>query len=144
MAEYKQIKTRMWQDNWFLSLNTDEKLLWLFLLTNESSHISGLYELPGLLITPLTGIKNWEKIIKKFQESKKLYYKNGWICIKNKQKHQPMSDKAKDNVNKSIKNYLEKNKDIMANIKEKRKPLASPLQAPSLGAKDKDKDKDKD
>ncbi len=127
MAEYKQIKTRIWQDNWFLSLSIEEKLLWFFLLTNEYSHISGLYELPKPLISPLVGIKNWNEILLKFVKDKKILYKNGWIYIINKSKHQPISQNVKDNVNISIKKYLTENKEILAKIN---KPLTSPLQAP--------------
>lgn len=113
MSEYKQIKTRMWQDNWFLSLTPEEKLLWLFLLTNEYSHISGLYELPTTTIEPLSGIKNWDFILAKFVKDKKIRYQDGWIYILNKKKHQPISDKIKDNVNISIKKYLQENKEIL-------------------------------
>jgi len=132
MSEYKQIKTRIWQDNWFLSLNAEEKLLWIFLLTNEYSHISGLYELPSPLIAPLTGIKNWQIILEKFIKDKKILYKESWIYILNKTKHQPISNNIKDNVNISIIKQLEENKEILLNLKEKDKAPSKGLKAPSL------------
>lgn len=114
MSEYKLIKTRMWQDNWFLSLSPEEKLLWIFLLTNEHSHLSGLFELPSATIEPLSGVKDWAKILTKFIQAGKIKYQDGWIYILNKKKHQPISDKMKDNVNISIKKYLLENKEILA------------------------------
>lgn len=138
MAEYKQIKIRIWQDNWFLSLSPEEKLLWIYLLTNQNSHISGLYELPKPLISPLTGIKDWNKILLKFVKDGKIYYKNSWIFINNYQKHQPISDNVKDNVNKSIKKYLEENKEILTNIKKNQKPLKAPCE-PLSEEKEKEK-----
>ncbi|MCK4782092.1 hypothetical protein KAS79_04210 [Candidatus Parcubacteria bacterium] len=130
MAEFKQIKIRIWQDNWFLSLNPEEKLLWFFLLTNQNAHISGLYELPKPLISPLTGIKDWNKILLKFIKDDKILYDNKWIFIINKIKHQPIGGNFKDNVQKSIKKHFEENKEILANLKKIIKPLTSPYKAP--------------
>lgn len=130
MSEYKQLKTRIWQDNWFLTLTPEEKLLWIFLLTNEYSHISGLYELPEPLVRPLTGVKDFEKILLKFAKDNKIKYKNGWIYILNKNKHQPISNNLKDKINISIKSYFDEHKDILAKFKEKDKPLVRPLQGP--------------
>jgi len=133
MAEYKQLKIRIWQDNWFLSLSTNEKLLWLFILTNENCHVSGFYELSEVLIEPLTGIKDWDKILLKFVVSEKIYYGHGWIYIKNYKKHQPVSSKVSDNVNKSIKKQFEENDDIFNKIKEENDRYLKGLQAPSKG-----------
>jgi hypothetical protein len=107
----------MWQDNWFLSLRPDEKLVWIFLLTNEYSHISGLFELPRPLMRSLTGIDDWEAILSDFVGAKKILYGDGWVYILNKSKHQPVSNNAKDNVNLSIKRHLEQNKVILDKLK---------------------------
>jgi hypothetical protein len=119
MAEYKQIKTRIWQDNWFLSLNPEEKIIWLFLLTNEYCHLSGLYELPKPLISSLTGVIKWQEALKKFEQSKKIVLIEDWVFIVNKSKHQPISKNMKDNVNISIQRYLEENKEIHKMVLEK-------------------------
>lgn len=31
MANYRQIHTQIWRDNWFLDLEADEKLLFIYL-----------------------------------------------------------------------------------------------------------------
>ena len=147
MAEYKQIKIRIWQDNWFLSLNPEEKLLWLFLLTNQYNHISGLYELPKTLISPLTGIKNWEEILLKFAKNGKIKLLDGWIYVLNQKRHQPMSESARDKVNIGINNYLEENKEILAKFKGIKEAPCKTLEDPSitlLKVKDKGKGKVKD
>ena len=131
MAEYKQIKIRIWQDNWFLSLNSEEKLMWLFLLTNQNCHISGLYELASPLVAPLTGIKEWEKILLKFAKDEKIFFLDGWVYIKNYKKHQPIGENVKDNANKSIKKHLEENSVILDKMQAHNKGVVSPLLDPS-------------
>ena len=131
MSEYKQIKTRIWQDNWFLSLTPEEKLLWIFLITNEHSHLSGLYELPMATIEPLVGVKDWKEILTKFVQDGKIRYQDGWVYILNKKKHQPVSDKMKDNVNISIKRYLSENKEILAKFDSSLEGSLKGLEGPS-------------
>lgn len=126
MADFKQLQVRIWQDNWFLSLKPEEKLLWIFLLTNEHSHISGLYELPMPLICPLTGIKNWENILQKFKNDKKIKLCDGWVFIINKIKHQPIGGSAKDRVNISIKNHFENHKEILEKMNKNKCPIDDP------------------
>lgn len=134
MSDYKQIKTRIWQDKWFLSLTPEEKLMWLFLLTNQYVHFSGLYELPKPLISPLTGSSNPLIVLKKFVEDGKIKMYEDWILITNFKKHQPISENVKDKVNIAICNYLKENQEVFNKIN---KPLISPLQAPPIKLKEK-------
>lgn len=131
MADYRLIKTRIWHDNWFLSLNKEEKLLWIFLLTNEFVHISGLYELPKTLVSPLVGALNFEEILIKFEKDGKILYKDGWILILNQIKHQSKQLNKKDNIFIAINNYFKENELILAKFGLKPeypyKPLTSPL-----------------
>jgi hypothetical protein len=131
MSEYRPVKTKMWHDNWFLSLSPEEKLLWSFLLTNEYTHISGIYELPKLLISPLTGIIEPLKILEKFQNDGKIIYKNEWIFLKNYLNLNSKQISKKDNITKSIIAYLSENSFLISLFELEKetpyKPLIRPL-----------------
>ena len=46
MAEFRTVQTRIWRgDEWFQTLPTDGRLLWLYLFTNESANASGSYRI---------------------------------------------------------------------------------------------------
>ena len=54
MANYRQIHTQIWRDNWFLDLEPDEKLLFIYLFSNDSTNLAGLYEIHQRVI-------NWKR-----------------------------------------------------------------------------------
>ena len=56
MADYRQIHTRIWKDSWFLALNPDQKLLFIYLFSNERASVAGVYELPLQVICFETGL----------------------------------------------------------------------------------------
>ncbi len=140
MADYRPIKIKMWHDNWFLSLTPEERLLWVFILTNEYVHISGIYELPEALISPLTGILNPSSILKKFEADQKVVIKNGFIFIRQYLKNQTKQINKKDNITKSIITYLAENTHFIEwfNLQNEApyKPLITPLVAPSESSKE--------
>lgn len=53
---YRTIETSTWNDPKILQLDQAGKLLWVYLLTNRHSHMSGIYYLPCSLITEEIGI----------------------------------------------------------------------------------------
>jgi len=50
MANYRQIHTQIWRDNWFLELRPDEKLLFIYLFSNDNSNLAGIYEIHESII----------------------------------------------------------------------------------------------
>ncbi len=84
------INTKFWSDTWVVNLDPIEKLLFLYLLTNERTNICGAYELPLKYMAVESGIDKdmVEKILKRFSKDKKIQYVDGWIVIKNFSKHQ--------------------------------------------------------
>lgn len=90
MANSKQryINTRFWNDNYVSKLDPIEKLLFIYLLTNEHTNISGIYELPLKIMAIETGIDEsmFRKILPRLKE--KVVYINGYVVIKNFLKHQ--------------------------------------------------------
>jgi len=45
MAEYRTVKTRIWDDPWFSRLDPDAKLYWFYLITNPRASVAGIYVL---------------------------------------------------------------------------------------------------
>lgn len=86
----RMINTKFWDDNYISELEPLEKLLFLYFLTNTSTTICGIYEIPLKKIIIDTGVEKEgiKKIMEKFSSDKKIFYKEGWICLKNFIKHQ--------------------------------------------------------
>jgi predicted regulator of amino acid metabolism with ACT domain len=114
MAKQRMINTRFWEDGYTSNLDPIEKLLFLYFLTNTSTNICGFYEIPLKKIASDTGIDRDMvlKIIQRFTDDKKIYYIDGWICIKNFVKHQ---NQKSPTVRKGIEVEL---KNIPKNIAE--------------------------
>jgi len=106
MANYRQIHTQIWTDNWFLELAPDEKLLFIYLFSNDKSSLSGLYEIHDKLISFETGMRmsRINTILNKFAESGKVYAQDGLIWIVNMQKyHTYKNESVKTRIEADIK-----------------------------------------
>lgn len=79
------IYTRFWHDNYISELNFKEKLVFIYLTTNDQVNICGIYELPDRYIKFDLGLKQSEldKIKQKFMEDNKFVFIDGWIKIVN-------------------------------------------------------------
>ena len=101
MANYRQIHTQIWRDNWFLDLEPDEKLLFIYLFSNDNSNLAGLYELHEKIIVLETGLakERIHEIIAKFEADKKVLYKDGIVWIVNMQRyHSNAGEKVRRNI----------------------------------------------
>ena len=96
MAKQRIINTKFWSDGYILDLDPIERYLFLYLLTNEHTNISGVYEIPLRRMAQETGIdaEMLDKIINRFQKDCKVYYRTGWVMIKNFAKHQSTTSKT--------------------------------------------------
>lgn len=119
MANNKQryINTRLWNDIYVAQLDPVEKLLFVYLLTNEHTNISGIYEVPLKILAIETGLDE-SMLIKIFGRlHEKINYIDGKVVIKNFVKHQETSS---PNVKKGIVNCLEEfNKDFLQDVIER-------------------------
>lgn len=79
------IYTEIWQDDFFVGLNPDEKLLFIYYLTNESVNIIHLYKCGVNRVKADTGIDTpiIQEAQRKFEENGKIYFKNGYIFLRN-------------------------------------------------------------
>jgi len=83
MADYRQVHTKMWTDAWFLELEPESKLLWIYLFSNKRACLSGLYDIPMRVIMFETGLSR-EAIgsnLETFTEAGKAFYEDGWVLI---------------------------------------------------------------
>lgn len=94
------VSTIFWEDSYIKTLSTDEKLLFLFFLTNDCATVCGIYELSLKKIISLTGIlaSRVTKILKKFDDDNKILRIEEWICIKNFIKHSDGNIKIKKKI----------------------------------------------
>lgn len=98
------VNTRFWIDDYISNLDPIEKLLFLYFLTNPSTDISGVYEIPIKTIAVDTGIDKEMviKVVKRFEKDQKIKYKDGWVAIKNFIKHQKENPKVKRGIEISM------------------------------------------
>jgi len=85
MADYRQIHTKIWKDGWFLDLCTEDKLLFIYLFSNERASLAGLYDLPIKVIVFETGIplEQVRSCLERFEKAGKVRCINGWVWIPN-------------------------------------------------------------
>ena len=89
MADYRQIHTKIWKDGWFIDLSDQEKLLFIYLFSNERASIAGMYELPVKIMSFETGMdrKVVEAALAKFSKAGKVHYENGLVWVVNLRKY---------------------------------------------------------
>lgn len=95
---FRQIHTQIWKDDYFLDLTPEEKLLFIYLFSNESTSLSGLYKIPLRVICFETGLDQNFVIdtLKKYEQAGKVVYESGVIWVVNMRKyHETRSPKIK-------------------------------------------------
>lgn len=83
------VNTRFWSDSWVRKINPLDRYLFIYLLTNERTNISGIYELPIEFMAFESGID--ERDLTKSMLPKlepKVYYFNGYVILPKFIKHQ--------------------------------------------------------
>jgi hypothetical protein len=111
----RSINTRIWDDSWISELSPNEKLVWLYLLTNPLTNLIGVYEITLKRIAFDTGlsIDSVREAIEGFQRQKKAFYYENHIMLVNFYANQSMNPKmiigAKkvfDDLPENIKNHI--------------------------------------
>lgn len=107
MSKKRFVDTQFWRDNYISNLDPSEKLVFLYLLTNPDTNISGIYQIPLKTIATDTGFDKEMiiKILDRFEEDQKIKYENGWVAIKNFIKNQ---NEKSQMVIKGIQNEIKK------------------------------------
>lgn len=109
-TKLRSINTKFWDDSYIIELETKEKLLFLYLLSNPLTNLAGVYEITFKKISFDTGLelKEVKEIFSKFEKDKKIIYSNGFIIIKNFLKNQSCNETMLKNVEKTV-NQLHSN-----------------------------------
>lgn len=102
MAKLRSINTKFWSDDFIIDLDPLDRYFYLYLLTNEHTNISGVYELPKKVMIRETNLDRdtLEKCIDKLKD--RVYYILGWVVIKNFIKNQSLNPKVKIGIKKSL------------------------------------------
>lgn len=89
MADYRQIHTHIWKDEWFLDLSPQEKLLFIYLFSNSSTNLVGMYKIALRIIEFETGlpIEFVKQALDKFSKDGKVIYEDGYLLVVNMQKY---------------------------------------------------------
>ena len=105
MAKTRIVNTRFWIDDYTSNLDPTEKLLFLYFLTNTATEICGVYEIPLKVVAVETGIDKEmvEKILKRFENDKKMFYIDGWVWITNFTKHQIKNPSVEQGIERCFK-----------------------------------------
>jgi hypothetical protein len=97
VATQRYISTSFWDDAWIRTLDPSEKFTYLYLMTNPLTNIAGVYEITIDRICFDTGYNQdtIEKVLKRFEESKKVYRWKTFIALPSWPKHQRWQQRSK-------------------------------------------------
>ena len=104
MAKSRLINTCFWSDTYIQELTPENKLIFLFLLTNEKTEICGIYEISKKSIAFGTGlsIDTVSEAIARLCIDKKINYVDGWVWIRNFTKHQQRNPKVIAGIDRGL------------------------------------------
>ena len=105
MAKQRIVNTKFWDDSYIAGLTPTEKLLFLYLITNPLTNISGVYELPLKRAAFDVGLSvdEVEMAFGKFETDGKVARFNGWVGVANFIKHQTLNPKIKIGILQELK-----------------------------------------
>lgn len=90
MSKQRMINTRFWVDPWVQEeLNSMDRLLFLYLLTNDQTNLSGIYEISNYKMCFETGIEKETLLRAMFPRlAPKVFREGNWVILINFPKHQ--------------------------------------------------------
>lgn len=105
MAKQRSFNTKFWDDEYIQNLDPTEKLLFIYFFTNPLTTMCGVYEISLKRGAFDTGIDKdmVEKVLKRFEEDRKIFYINGWLFIKNFLNHQILNPSVMEGVENTLK-----------------------------------------
>jgi len=94
---YRQIHTHIWKDEWFLDLEPAEKLLFVYLFSNDNTTLAGIYKISLKVIAFETGLELpfIKKTLEKFNKAGKAVYQDGIIWVVNLMRYNASSNSPK-------------------------------------------------
>lgn len=97
MSKLRSVSTAFWSDPFIEDLTPNQKLLFLYLITNEKTNMLGIYEASVKKISFETGIKKEDVSngLKAFERLNKVKYRNNYVILVNYMKHQNFNTNMK-------------------------------------------------
>ena len=107
MSKTRYIKTDFWSDSFIETLSPEEKLLFIYLFSNERVDLCWIYEitLKKVAFESWIELKKVESILDKFSKKDKVYFIDWYIYIKNFIKHL--------SINPSITLWIERSRNAL-------------------------------
>ena len=106
MAEYRSVHTKMWrQDDWFATLDAERKVLWMYLFTNPTASVCGMYELSVRVAANETGLTQdtVRKVLAEFVVAGKVSWDGAVIWVHKMRSYQSTSScKVQIRIDKDI------------------------------------------
>lgn len=120
------IHTKFWTDTYIQSLKPTERLLFIFLISNELIGMTGAYEMNFGYMQYCTGIGQTDiiTILDKFQQDRKIAYLDGCVVLVNHLKYQDYS-KGNENQQKAFEREKSLLSDSVRNFIDNRGSLTS-------------------
>lgn len=124
MSKKRYFDTKFWSDSYVTKLDPTEKLLFIYLMTNERTNVAGVYELPIKLMSVESGIEisMLENILLRFVRDNKIVLFDGWVRVINSLKHQNLDNrnivKGVENVYCSIPHNVKLGLELPQNVSE--------------------------
>ena len=96
-GKLRSVNTSFWSDPFIEGLTPDEKLLFLYLITNEKTNMLGIYEVSLNKISFETGIikSKITKAFERFEEAQKIRYEDNYVILLNYLKNQKFNTNMK-------------------------------------------------
>lgn len=94
MSKQRYLDTKFWSDGYVSKLDPVEKLLFVYLMTNERTNLAGIYELPPKYMAVETGIEisMLENMLSRFERDGKMVRFEGYVRMTNTIKHQNLNN----------------------------------------------------
>lgn len=97
MSKLRSLSTAFWSDPFIEDLTPQQKLLFIYLITNDKTNMLGIYENSIRKMSFETGINKSEieKALKEFESKGKVKYINNYVVLINYMKHQNFNTNMK-------------------------------------------------
>lgn len=100
MDRLRSVNTNFWSDPWVENIKPEEKLLFLYLLTNANTNMLGVYEVSVKRMASETGLteERVSKCFEVFERDGKGFYMKTYVILPNFLKNQKMNPNMKKNA----------------------------------------------
>lgn len=119
MSKKRYINDNIREDNYVMDLDPSEKLLFIYLLTNNRVSLCWIYELHTRKIE----METWfdrdliKRILLRFEKADKVYYREWYVFISNFVKNQSMNDNMKKWLKRELEELWQERVGMFCNLK---------------------------